>query len=533
MDCLLLHTPRFHNFYNPLGHFALGNLLPIGLLPMADYLERQGFTTRVVHLGANALADPDWRLRETVAHYRPRLIGLSLQWHYQLWDAIETVRALKRDFPETPIVLGGLTAGYFAEELLAGFPQIDFIVTGDGEQPLVELLRALRDGGDPLAAPNLIGRRDGRLIRSGTTFVADRAFLNGLVYHRYDLLDRPDRYLSRFNHVLHSRSLPRRLNDRILKPGMIGHLVGVGRGCPVDCSYCGGSASVTRRRPVLRAIDSVLAEVQAVAAQGVGRLYFPIDPYPQANYYPRLFTQIAALGLRCGASFESYRLPTPRVMDSFLSAFGGGPANIFWIGVESGDAALRAVNRGYSFTNRELFDCLDGLAERGLHFHLSYTLGLPGETRDSLAATRALWRRVRTRYLHLAGQNATIINLDPGSPAERDPAAHGVQKRRGDLFRLIDLHRDSRRESLSGWGHLPMGHECPTLFAAGESIAPRRTERFLKRILCRHFCPMRRFGLRYPLNRWACLALGVAFRLVKRGPMRHLAETDGGRGTAL
>jgi len=51
MKTLLLHVPKFNNFYRPVGDFMWLNYMPMGLLAIADFLDRHGFEVEVVHLG--------------------------------------------------------------------------------------------------------------------------------------------------------------------------------------------------------------------------------------------------------------------------------------------------------------------------------------------------------------------------------------------------------------------------------------------------------------------------------------------------
>ena len=42
LDCLIIHTPKFKNYYKPVGQFMWVNYMPLGLLGIADYLDRNG-----------------------------------------------------------------------------------------------------------------------------------------------------------------------------------------------------------------------------------------------------------------------------------------------------------------------------------------------------------------------------------------------------------------------------------------------------------------------------------------------------------
>jgi len=74
----------------------------------------------------------------------------------QLPASLYAARAIKRRWPDIPIVFGGSTCTKaLGSSLLSIFPEIDFIVTGEGEQPLKELLLHLENK-TPLANANIL-----------------------------------------------------------------------------------------------------------------------------------------------------------------------------------------------------------------------------------------------------------------------------------------------------------------------------------------------------------------------------------------
>ena len=72
------------------------------------------------------------------------LLGFSISF-CQLTSALYVIRQIKRKFPNLMIVVGGAsTAGPTAHGLLQKFPQIDAVVSGEGEMPLNQIVEQLR-----------------------------------------------------------------------------------------------------------------------------------------------------------------------------------------------------------------------------------------------------------------------------------------------------------------------------------------------------------------------------------------------------
>jgi radical SAM superfamily enzyme YgiQ (UPF0313 family) len=159
MDCLVIHTPKFNNYYKPVGEFIWVNYMPLGLLGIADYLNRNGITCRVLHQGVEWVNRRSWKIEESIQSISPHVFALSLHWHYQAHDVIETCKKIREIHPKAYIVLGGNTASFFHDEIIRDFPCVDGVIRGDGEVPLLELVKKLKAGEKDLSSvPNLSWR---------------------------------------------------------------------------------------------------------------------------------------------------------------------------------------------------------------------------------------------------------------------------------------------------------------------------------------------------------------------------------------
>lgn len=93
-----------------------------------------------------------------------RLIGLSVCFN-QLLASLYLAKLLKQQHPRLPVVFGGSScAGAIGLSLLRNFPQIDYIVDGEGEGPLAGICSYLN--GDTDALPEWVHSRKGALTRS-------------------------------------------------------------------------------------------------------------------------------------------------------------------------------------------------------------------------------------------------------------------------------------------------------------------------------------------------------------------------------
>ena len=112
---------------------------PLGLAYLAAVLERAGHQVAVFDFGLS----PDSELAEDVRQvsaYAPDLVGMTAMTN-TWYSAAALAQALKAALA-CPIVVGGPHATVFPERV-AQEPAIDYVVVGEGEETLLELVTLL------------------------------------------------------------------------------------------------------------------------------------------------------------------------------------------------------------------------------------------------------------------------------------------------------------------------------------------------------------------------------------------------------
>ena len=94
------------------------------------------------------------------------LIGVSAMFSQQWPLDRELIRSIRAAFPRTPIVIGGEHATALPEYCLMDSPGTDFIVLGEGELTLVDLVSCIETDGDLEEVNGLYLRRGGELVRT-------------------------------------------------------------------------------------------------------------------------------------------------------------------------------------------------------------------------------------------------------------------------------------------------------------------------------------------------------------------------------
>ncbi len=202
-------------------HTAIGSrmprehLPPLGLLSIGGPLIDAGFHLRLIDAEIGPMP-----LDEIVREAQRRKSDAVLIGHSGSSTAHPTVvelsRLLKRSMPDLIIVYGGVHPSYHWDEILRDCAEIDVIVRGEGENTALELMQALRTGGERLQQVRGIAFRKNDIVVS----TPPAPMISNLDDYRvaWELIDH-----KRYSYWGGKRAV----------------VVQFARGCPYLCSYCG------------------------------------------------------------------------------------------------------------------------------------------------------------------------------------------------------------------------------------------------------------------------------------------------------
>ncbi len=490
LDALLIHPAKETTYYGPLNIYGSCNRMAMGVLALADLAVRKGFAVRVLHTGIERVLDPSFDIATVLRQRQPRAVGLSIHFHHSLVDAVRLIREIRSACPDTFIFAGGFTATWFASELLETVSELDGVIRGDSETPLLELLAALPHGGLD-QVDNLLWRRDGSVVDNGQAYVVTDAILNDLSYTRFDLLDHGEQYrlMPKAYIRTHLPAAPTRWMNRIISRQRTYFFWGlpVGRGCPYRCFYCGGGARaqrlINRRRGVvLRDPDRVVETMQELKQMGFNGAYVSFDPHAESHpYYIELFRRMREARLDFDWLFSAWQLPSEAFLDAFAETMGVRSA--FLISPETGSEKLRKQSRSNFFTNDELLTALTSADRRGIRTTIFFCIGLPGETMAEFEETLALRDRILSECEH-ATVEAFMIEIEPGSPWFLDPEKYGITLSRRTLADFLEQEARPRYSSMTSLGYT-------SSFFGEDPIDEASYCRRLLELKCQYFCDHR------------------------------------------
>jgi anaerobic magnesium-protoporphyrin IX monomethyl ester cyclase len=168
--------------------FIMGDYTPppTALLALAAYVEQELPDVEVDVLDCQGQRK-GWRdIQRHIGSYRPSIVATSgfTCNAYVCARLIETAKALDENITT---VAGGQHFSFIPEESLADFPEIDIIVRGEGEETLVELIRALGNGGDLASVEGISFRHDGQVVHTPPRPLIED--LDTLPYPAYHLVE--------------------------------------------------------------------------------------------------------------------------------------------------------------------------------------------------------------------------------------------------------------------------------------------------------------------------------------------------------
>ncbi|PQP32953.1 B12-binding domain-containing radical SAM protein, partial [Desulfobacteraceae bacterium SEEP-SAG10] len=176
---------------------------PIGMYYVGAVLKENNYDVEI--LNWCKINETPEKISEILLEKKPDVIGFSIL-QANRWGGIEIAIIAKQIDPEVKIVFGGVSATFLWEHFLTHFPEIDFVVMGEGEYTFLHLVRCLEKGEDEHIG-NIRGiafKKDGKVARTKPTeYIKD-----------LDQLPVPAKYFE-YQHL------------------------SLTRGCPGKCTFCG------------------------------------------------------------------------------------------------------------------------------------------------------------------------------------------------------------------------------------------------------------------------------------------------------
>lgn len=402
MKVYLLNPPYLPRFTRDMRWQDTGRggtfYYPIWLAYATGTLEQAGFGAKLVDTPAR-----EWDMKDVVRDigaYQPDIVVVDTSFP-SLNNDITVAETLKQEFPRMQTAMVGAPASQFAEKMLQS-KGVDMVARWEFDFVLRDAVTALARG-QGLAGVAGVSWKNGHITHNPDRPFSTSEELDSLpfvsqVYQKH--LNVRD-YMLNYSHSMHPEVQ-----------------VFTGRGCPHRCTFCSWPQTLMGRRHRIRSVDNVLDEMQWLEERfpEVKQVFIEDDTFTvdrgRVQEFCRKYRQRglhipwggqARVGLDC---------ETMRAMKS---------ANCMMIdvGYESGnDQVLRNVKKGINTQQIRAFPA--EARKAGLSVHGNWIIGLPGETKETLADTRRLIKETRADAITVA-----VVTPFPGTEMYDWAKAHG------------------------------------------------------------------------------------------------------------
>jgi len=355
---------------HPLGYKAdaagrdisrIANIMPpLGLASMAAYLEQRGSKADIIDCYARP--DSDRVIRDYLLQEKPAFIGLSCTTSSFL-DGVRIALMARQTLPGIRNVFGGPHVSALKEKLLVDYPVLDFIVVGEGEETLTELVQTA--GEEPALVKGLIYRDAGSGEPCFSGFRDKGVVLDELPFPAYEKLQGfPHSYmLPIFNY-------PRTPNTSCISS----------RGCPYSCSYC--DRSVFRRSFRYNSAEYLYEHLRYLRERfGIRHINFYDDQFTFNRQRVQDFTSLMIdrpLGMTFNCAVRAEHIDAP-----LLKTMRQAGCWMMSLGIETGDEQLLARHR-QNPDLEHLAQKIRMIKSAGIRTKGLLMMGLPGETEESI-----------------------------------------------------------------------------------------------------------------------------------------------------
>ncbi|NVL90054.1 MAG: radical SAM protein [Desulfobacterales bacterium] len=216
--------------------------VPIGLYYVGAVLKENDYDVEILNW-YNIHKTPQ-KITDVLLEKKPDIIGFSIL-NANRWGGIEIAQIAKEINPDVKIIFGGVAATFLWEHFLKHFPQIDFVVIGEGEYAFLNLVKLIEteDYNDIENIKGIAFRKNGKIIKTKAS----------VPIKNLDELPIPARHF-KYQHLVFSR------------------------GCPWQCAFC-GSPKFWGRKIRFHSPENFVRHLEMLYNKGVTFFYVSDDNF--------------------------------------------------------------------------------------------------------------------------------------------------------------------------------------------------------------------------------------------------------------
>lgn len=443
-DLVFLHPPSVYDFrkdttmFGPISDVVPSSptfeMYPVGITSIADNLEQNGFNVQIINLAYQMLRSPKYDVEKVIAGLNPRMFAIDLHWLPHAHGSIEVAKIIKKYHPDTPVLFGGLSSSYYHEELV-GYPCVDFVIRGDStEEPVRQLVAAIRQGLPFDDIPNLTWKDEsGHIHINPLTNVPPDMDYTSIPSYKY-VVRSVFKYANLHNTVPYLEWLKYPVTALLTS-----------RGCTQNCSICGGSKSAykkicNRDKPAFRSPQVLIEDIRFLQKLGQAPIFILNDFRMAGPEYTEEFLNLLKQeDIKNELVFELF---FPAGDEFFGKLADAIPKFSIEITLESHLERIRKFNGKLPVANELIESTLDSALKNGCRkIDIFFMTGIPKQTYDDAVSAVDYCRKLLEKFNgdhRLCFFVAPLAPfLDPGCRAFENPEEFGYRQ----FYRTLEEHR--------------------------------------------------------------------------------------------
>jgi anaerobic magnesium-protoporphyrin IX monomethyl ester cyclase len=417
--------PRFRWFeYNGLAE-------PVGQLILVSVLRNAGHDIRFVDYSfCKEIDELDHMIRDV------DIVAIAVSAAAKLGRAALVAKHLRTVNEKAKFVAGGAYPSIFPQNTLEEM-DIDFVMEGEAEEPILEFVETMAGGGDPKVVRNLSYLENGAFVQNPRRPVIKD--LDSIPYPARDVVD----------------------YDSYISGGMAEYGMVTSRGCPFKCTYCKPSTDFIFGGGIrLRGSGSVVGEIIGLSELRSTKSFSVFFKDDTITMHPTKWFEEFRDGLKqagiklrwhCNSRVDTVTRDKVRVM-----AESG--CHCISFGIESGSPKILAYYQKGT-TPEQAQKAFHWCHEFGVEATANLMIGFPMETNEDIELTYRLLRKLKPddiivyfstaipgRYIHeWAKANGYLAN--DTNPELLDPARNRANEIMNMRLPYLTL------DEVVGWKH--------------------------------------------------------------------------------
>lgn len=233
MKITLIQPPKPSYGVQSESHWELAR--PFSLFFLAAFIEKHTrFDVQILDLEQNRYRNIP--LEEVFHHCDSHIFGITAT-TYTRYEAVKIAEFIKRNYPGSTTIVGGVHFMHCPEDTLASVPEIDIVVRGEGEIIIVALANAINNGQNIENIRGITYRINGKIISNPDQDLFED--LDSLpIYSKFSWEEYPE-YLFGSKEKIRATS------------------VMSSRGCPFKCIFCSKAGMKYRVRDAKKVVDEI------------------------------------------------------------------------------------------------------------------------------------------------------------------------------------------------------------------------------------------------------------------------------------